>query len=314
MIARKRLWFAVALMVLALTGCISMRPANEPAPLSTIPATETRPSDESALHPETDEIASPLIPDSDYSSPTIPDDDAELPGESVTGESPAAEPDDAATVEIPSSMELKTTGVLPYYLYTPSNPTEGMPLIVYLHGGTNKRESVEALLTTDGFPKYLYDGELGDLRAYVAVPKLDNSYRGWEAISDQIGGMIWVIVADCGVDPAKVALTGHSMGGTGTYQVFLALPDSFTCIAPMSGSVRYTEENAALLSRTMIWAFVGTEDTIISPDASRTMVQALTDRGADARITELDGATHFDVPSLAYHNSELLEWLANCGN
>ena len=37
--------------------------------------------------------------------------------------------------DVPSSYELKKLGNLQYYLYTPSNPTEGMPLIMYLNGG-----------------------------------------------------------------------------------------------------------------------------------------------------------------------------------
>lgn len=61
-----------------------------------------------------------------------------------------------------------------------------MPLIMYLHGGTNKKSSVEALLTTDGFPKYLYDGYYGNLRAYVVIPKLTNNYTGWADISDNL--------------------------------------------------------------------------------------------------------------------------------
>ncbi len=46
---------------------------------------------------------------------------------------------------IPSKYELKSLRDLQYYLYTPSNPTSGMPLIMYLHGGTNKKLDVQAL-------------------------------------------------------------------------------------------------------------------------------------------------------------------------
>lgn len=212
-----------------------------------------------------------------------------------------------------STMELKEVGGLQYYLYTPSNPTNNMPLIVYLHGGTNKKEDVSALLTTDGFPKYLYEGYYGDLRAYVAIPKLDNSYKGWSNVSDQIKDMIKSLNANCGVDMNKISLTGHSMGGTGTYQLQVKLSNTFACIAPMSGSIQNNQENITALSKTKIWAFVGTEDTIVSPDSSRTIIKALDENGANARITELEGATHFDVPSLAYKNNELIQWLVNCG-
>ena len=34
-------------------------------------------------------------------------------------------------------------------------------------------------------------------------------------------------------------------------------------------------------------------------------------QGANAEITELDEATHFDVPSLAYKKDNLIKWLVN---
>jgi hypothetical protein len=45
----------------------------------------------------------------------------------------------------------------------------------------------------------------------------------------------------------------------------------------------------------------------------RTIINELSEKGATAKITELDGATHFDVPSLAYKNDDLIKWLVNCG-
>ncbi len=211
-----------------------------------------------------------------------------------------------------SKFELKTLGNLQYYLYTPKNPTEGMPLIMYLHGGTNKRADVTALLTTDGFPKYLYDGYYGDLRAYVVIPKLANNYTGWGEISDSLRNLIKSINENYGIDMNKVSLTGHSMGGTGTYQVQIKLPNTFACIAPMSGSIKDTEENINALSKTKVWAFIGTDDTIVDPNSSKRIIKALKEKGVDAKITELDGATHFDVPSQAYKNMELINWLLNC--
>ena len=116
-----------------------------------------------------------------------------------------------------------------------------------------------------------------------------------------------------GLMQRKISLTGHSMGGTGTYQLQVRLPNTFSCIAPMSGSIQNNEANLTALSKTKIWAFVGTDDTIVSPDSSKTIINELNEKGATAKITELDGATHFDVPSLAYKNDDLIKWLVNCG-
>ncbi len=114
------------------------------------------------------------------------------------------------------------------------------------------------------------------------------------------------------IDLKKVSLTGHSMGGTGTYLVQTKLPNTFACIAPMSGSVKNSEENLNALSKTKIWAFVGTNDKIVDPTSTRTIIEALKIKGSNVRMTELAGATHFDVPSLGYKNKEFINWLVNC--
>ncbi len=213
---------------------------------------------------------------------------------------------------IPSKYELKSLGNLQYYLYTPSNPTNNMSLIMYLHGGTNKKLGVESLLTTDGFPKYLYDGYYGNLRAYVVIPKLANNYTGWVDIYNELRNLIKVMNANYQIDLNKVSLTGHSMGGTGTYQIQIKLSNTFACIAPMSGSIRNTEENLNALSKTKIWAFVGTNDTIVDPASTRTIINSLKNMGSNARITEFNGTNHFGVPSLGYKNSDFINWLVNC--
>lgn len=235
------------------------------------------------------------------------DNDSEISKEENTSESIDKTEDNTS-----STYQLNKIGNLEYYLYTPKNPTSNMPLIMYLHGGTNKREDVTSLLTTDGFPKYLYAGYYGDLRSYVVIPKLEDGYTGWVDIYIELRDLIKSMNDKYQIDLNRVSLTGHSMGGTGTYQVEVKLPNTFACIAPMSGSIKNTEENINALSKTKVWAFVGTDDTIVSPVSSREIVASLKLKGADAKITELEGATHFDVPSLGYKNMEFINFLVDC--
>lgn len=60
-----------------------------------------------------------------------------------------------------------------------------------------------------------------------------------------------------------------------------------------------------------VWAFVGAEDTIVSLELSEKFVESMNQAGGNARLTVFEGATHFDVPTLAYFDSELnvLDWL-----
>ncbi len=58
-------------------------------------------------------------------------------------------------------------------------------------------------------------------------------------------------------------------------------------------------------------AFVGSADTIVSPDSTLTFVEALREAGADVVVTVFDGDDHFSVPSLAYldRGTYLVGWL-----
>ena len=79
-----------------------------------------------------------------------------------------------------TSNQIKTDEIdnFCYWLYTPQNPTENMPLIVYLHGGSGKGEDLSLITNVEGFPRYLQDGRIGDLRAYVVMPQLATGKKG----------------------------------------------------------------------------------------------------------------------------------------
>ena len=125
------------------------------------------------------------------------------------------------------SIKTNSLGELKYWLYTPSDPTENMPLIVYLHGGSGKGDDLELITAVDGFPKYLRDGQLGDVRAYVIIPQLPSSQKGWANGAAAVYELIQVTVSKFGIDEENISLTGHSMGGTGTWNLALSYPTLF---------------------------------------------------------------------------------------
>ena len=145
------------------------------------------------------------------------------------------------------------------------------------------------------------------------MPQLPKDKKGWTDISASLRELIGKTISDYKTDAARVSLTGHSMGGTGTWGIALAYPEVFSCIAPMSGSLKTTDENVALLKNIPVWAFVGSADTIVSPQYSIDFVNALKSAGGDATLTTFDGADHFSVPSLAYLSDEynVVSWLTS---
>ncbi len=217
----------------------------------------------------------------------------------------------AASAFIACSIKTDSLGELKYWLYTPSAPTANMPLIVYLHGGSGKGDDLELITAVDGFPKYLRDGQLGDVRAYVVIPQLPASQKGWANGASAVYDLIQVTESKFGIDRQNISLTGHSMGGTGTWNLALAYPQLFSKIAPLSGSIRVQPEYIEKLKNIPVWAFVGSADTIVPPDSSMEFVAALKEAGGVAGITVFGGADHFTVPSLTYLDEDinLVNWL-----
>ncbi len=194
-----------------------------------------------------------------------------------------------------------------YWLYAPACPDEDTPLIVYLHGGSGKGDDLNLITAGEGLPKYLQDGRATP-RAYVLIPQLSGSCKGWVDAGDNVIELIEYVKSSCGINACKVGLTGHSMGGTGAWQLALKYPNEFSCVAPMSGSIRMDASDVQTLKGMPVWAYVGSEDKIVSPSYSIEFVNALKAASADARITVLQGADHFAVPE-AYLTDSVLSWL-----
>lgn len=231
-------------------------------------------------------------------------------GKAAQTNSPAAE---NSSVSYGSMTAYPASGSNPgYWLYTPDNAgQEPLPLIVYLHGGSGKGSDLTLITQTEGFPQYVQEGRLGDIRAYVLCPQCPSEQSGWRNISDQIFALMDKICESYPIDREHIILTGHSMGGTGTWALAALSPQRFSCIVPMSGSVHITRKNQKALSELSIWAFVAENDKVVDPASSTDFVAKLKEINPDAKLTVFDDAGHRDVPSLAWLDKEigLIDWM-----
>ncbi len=196
---------------------------------------------------------------------------------------------------------------LGYWLYTPKNPTADMPLIVYFHGGSFRGTDINLLLG-GSLPKFLHDGTVKDITAYILMPQCPTN-KTWEQITTPTIELIDNIVQTKKINSNKISLTGHSLGGSGTWKYGATYSDKFSCIVPLSGSVSLS--SAPAYKNIPVYAFVGSADNIVDPNVSVNMVQAINNQGGTALIKNYDGATHFDVPDLTYKDNtiNIFNWM-----
>lgn len=206
-----------------------------------------------------------------------------------------------------NSFASSSNGNLGYWLYTPQNPTANMPLIIYLHGGSFRGTDLN-LLIGGSLPKFLYDSSVTNIPAYILMPQCPTG-KVWEQIGSSVIEMIDNVVASKSINTNKISLTGHSLGGTGTWKLGATYAIKFSCIAPLSGSV--VASTASQYTSLPVYAFVGSDDTIVDPSTSIDIVTAINSLGGNAQIKNYSGATHFDVPDLTYKDNSvnLLNWM-----
>ncbi|MBR5515137.1 MAG: alpha/beta hydrolase [Clostridia bacterium] len=135
---------------------------------------------------------------------------------------------------------------LPFWLYTPDNATDDMPLIVVLHSAHVKykneltaEENLINLVTyeKDDFPKYFYNGEFGNIPAYMVIPQTPSSSLGWPSRGAEIVELIKYCEREYKTDANRVSVIGYSLGGTGAVELAAAYPDVFSKAVSVAGGL-----------------------------------------------------------------------------
>jgi predicted peptidase len=109
------------------------------------------------------------------------------------------------------------------------------------------------------------------------------------------------------IDPARVYVTGLSMGGFGTWRLAAEYPNYFAAALPICGGGE-PEKMAKALRRVPIWAFHGAKDPVVPLAESERMVEAVKRAGGDVKFTVYPEAMH-NSWTQTYDNPKVYEWL-----
>ena len=189
-----------------------------------------------------------------------------------------------------------------YLLTYPDNhlQTEGLPLIVFLHGAGECGDNLENI-TVHGIPKYAEKVET--LPVITVSPQCKYNQVWLNRIKD-LHNFISKISQEFKV--SCVNLIGMSMGGFGVWQYAMDYAEELKCIVPICGGGM--SWRAGVLKNLNIKAFHGDDDAVVPAFYSIDMVDAVNANGGKAELTLFHNVGH-DSWTKAFEECHIVDWI-----
>lgn len=206
-----------------------------------------------------------------------------------------------------------------YALFVPESydAKEPAPLVVLLHGlNSNPRQ----VMRYKGITK-----EAGE-RGYIVVAPYGYNGRGWygargkgkdgpffgrESDPDNLGelseqdvlNVLRVVREEFAIDPARIYLMGHSMGGAGTLHLGSKYPGIWAALAPLAPAVDRRTSRLEAMKHLPVYVVTGDKDRLVRVESVRRWVEAMKELEMDHTYVEIAGGDH--VRSIA-SNPEMI--------
>jgi len=223
---------------------------------------------------------------------------------------------------VPRAYTNSASQVLLYRWAAPktTKPNVRYPLVIHFHGagerGDNNTSQLSwgayeflSFMQKPGHEGYYIAGQVPKNEQWVNTPWGNAAHRMPKSPSRPMALALELIektMREFPVDPARVYVTGLSMGGYGTWDALQRRPDLFAAALPFCGG---GDAHLAWKIRDVpIWAWHGDADGAVPVVRSREMVSALWSVDGRIRYTEVPGCGH-GVWNVGYADAETFEWL-----
>jgi predicted peptidase len=212
---------------------------------------------------------------------------------------------------------------MPYHLYVPQkyDGKTKMPLVVALHGYFGNQDYFFAMVKN--LP------ELCEQHGFIFVAPMGYSIGGWYGAPLSIPGdrleretgrkpppqpaqtpeeaqrerdlseadvmnVLAIVTKEYKIDPQRIYLMGHSMGGLGTYFLGQKYASKWAAIAPMSGTMSDVDYHLDRLAKVPILVAVGSTETATVKYA-KAQIETMKKMGMKCAYVEIEGGTHMSM-------------------
>ncbi len=183
--------------------------------------------------------------------------------------------------------------------YSPSTP---VPLILALHFGVGGGDAAGA---GGDVVQILIGPALAELGAIIVAP---DSVRGnWSSPENEnaVNALLDMVVARYAIDKKKVAVTGYSMGGAGSWHFAQEFPGRFSAAIPIAG----TPWASASGWRLPVLAIHSRDDQVAPFGPTEARIAELQKAGVNAKLIALAGITHYETDRFRDALRQAVPWL-----
>ncbi|MEL7530683.1 MAG: alpha/beta hydrolase-fold protein [Bacteroidota bacterium] len=190
-----------------------------------------------------------------------------------------------------------------YCLYVPTHydPSQANPLLLVGHGGNGNMPQKQARMAAYiGLEDWL---TIAEEKGWILAAPL--TQRGWGVIGYAVlFSLLSKLQRQFYIDPDRIYLTGHSMGGHLSWRSAMHVADRFAAISPMSGGYDYVAKGMMpLLNLVPGYATFGEREPYGIAEANRRMITWLREHPEiDWQIVEKPGGHEIfkdELPKIA---------------
>ena len=191
-----------------------------------------------------------------------------------------------------------------YAMYIPANysPSTPVPLILALHFGVRGGDAAGA---GGDAVQILIGPALAELGAIILAP---DSVRGnWSSPENEraVNALLDMVLAHYSIDKKKVAVTGFSMGGAGSWHFAEKFPERFSAAIPVAGRPPASASGWQL----PVLAIHSRDDQVAPFDPTEARIAELQKAGVNAKLIALTGITHYQTSRFRDALRQAVPWL-----
>ncbi len=204
-------------------------------------------------------------------------------------------------LDLPEGMSMPA---MTFWVSLPKGYAEGgpWPVIIHLHGSGGRNPWTPNLAHPNEGAMWNY--KFGGPMPYICITPATNA--GWDTTI--LNKLLDHILDAYNADPDRVALTGFSMGGMGTYTWSCENPERFCALAVLSGAPG--RNDLSKIAHIPMWICHGMKDPAVSFEADINAGKTLEGMGDDVRYSIFPEMGH-GIQAELQHTQDFWAWLGS---